>query len=131
MVRNAWWHFSKNIWFIFYSLTLTAVILFLLLSYFKWQNISLKYQIAQENTVELIANATHSLFDAQERLMDVLGAAIAEDDRYVHHPSGIGKYARALLDNPDVLAFGVTTPEGVFLYGSSDSDPTRIPKSQK
>lgn len=119
--------FKKNIWFIFYSLTLTAVILFLVLSYFKWQNISLKYQIAQENTVELIANATHSLFDTQERLMDVLGAAIAEDDRYVHHPSSIGKYAQALLDNLDVLAFGVTTPEGVFLYGSSDSDPTRIP----
>jgi len=119
--------FKKNIWLIFYSLTLTAVILFLLLSYFKWQNISLKYQISQENTVELIANAAHSLFDTQERLMDVLGATIADEERYVHQPSSIGKYAQALLDNPDVLAFGVTTPEGVFLYGSSDSDPTRIP----
>ena len=118
---------KKNIWLIFYILTLTSTIIFLTATYFKWQNTYLKYQISQENIVELIANATHSAFDTQERLMDVLGVTIREDKHYLNDSQSIEKHVHALLQNPDVLAFGVTTPEGDFIYGSSDSDPTHIP----
>ena len=119
--------FKKNIWLIFYVLALTATLFFFIISYFKWQNTYLKYQTSQENIVELMANATHSLFDTQERLMDILGITLREDEHYLYNFQGIEKHISALLQNPDVLAFGVTTPEGDFIYGSSDSDPTRIP----
>jgi diguanylate cyclase len=118
---------KKNIWLIFYILTLTATLLFLTTLYFKWQNTYLKYQTSQENIVELMANATQSLFDTQERLMDILGVTIREDAHYLYEPQNIEKHANALLQNPDILAFGVTTPEGDFIYGSSDSNTTRIP----
>ncbi len=67
---------KKNIWFLFYILTFTATVLFLTASYFKWENTYYKYQASQEAIVELMANATHSLFDTQERLMDILGVSI-------------------------------------------------------
>ena len=118
---------KKNIWLIFYILTLTSTIIFLTTTYFKWQNTYLKYQISQENIVELMANATYSLFDTQERLMDILGATIREDKHYLYDAQDIEKHANALLQNPDVIAFGVTTLKGDFIYGSSHKDPTQIP----
>lgn len=119
--------FKKNIWLIFYVLALTATLFFFIVSYFKWQNTYLKYQTSQENIVELMANATHSLFDTQERLMDILGVTLREDEHYLYNFQGIEKHVNSLLQNPDVLAFGVTTPEGDFIYGSSHKDPTKIP----
>jgi len=119
--------FKKNIWLIFYVLALTATLFFFIISYFKWQNTYLKYQTSQENIVELMANATHSLFDTQERLMDILGVTLREDEHYLYNFQGIEKHVNSLLQNPDVLAFGVTTPEGDFIYGSSHKDPTKIP----
>ncbi|AOO65892.1 EAL domain-containing protein [Sulfurospirillum halorespirans] len=119
--------FKKNIWLIFYVLALTATLFFFIISYFKWQNTYLKYQTSQENIVELMANATYSLFDTQERLMDILGVTLREDEHYLYNFQGIEKHVNSLLQNPDVLAFGVTTPEGDFIYGSSHKDPTKIP----
>ncbi|AHJ13627.1 hypothetical protein [Sulfurospirillum multivorans] len=123
--------FKKNIWLIFYVLALSAALFFLIISYFKWQNTYLKYQTSQENIVELMANATHSVFDTQERLMDILGVTIQTDQHYLNDPQGIEKHVSSLLQNPDVLAFGVTTPEGDFIYGSSHKDPTKIPNIAK
>lgn len=122
---------KKNIWLIFYILTLTATIIFLTTAYFKWQNTYLKYQSSQENIVELMANATNSLFDTQEILMDILGISILEDQHYLSNPNSIAKHAIILLQNPDILAFGVTTPEGDFIYGSSHKDPAQIPNIAK
>ena len=109
---------KKNIWLIFYVLTLTATILFLSASYLKWESTYLKYQTSQENIVELMANATHSLFDTQERLMDILGVTILEDRHHQYDTQSIEKHSNSLLQNPDVIAFGVTTPEGEFIFAS-------------
>ena len=118
---------KKNIWFIFYILTLTATILFITVSYFRWQNTYLKYQTAQENIVEIMANATHSLFDTQERLMDILGVSIRESRHHLYATEEIQKHAQPLLQNSDVVAFGVTTPQGDFIYASSNKNPKEIP----
>ena len=117
---------KKNIWLIFYVLTLTATILFLSASYLKWESTYLKYQTSQENIVELMANATHSLFDTQERLMDILGVTILEDRHHQYDTQSIEKHSNSLLQNPDVIAFGVTTPEGEFIFASSHKDPKQI-----
>ena len=99
---------------------------FILISYLKWDSVYFKYQSNQENIVEIFANATDSLFDSQERLMDILGISIVEDEHY-KNSEGIDKHALPLLKNPAVAAFGVTRPDGSFIYGSSDKDPTKIP----
>lgn len=57
--------------------------------------------------VELMANATHSLFDTQERLMDILGVSILEDRHHLYNTPSIEKHSQSLLKNPDVVAFGV------------------------
>ena len=118
---------KKNIWLIFYILTLTATILFLSISYLKWKSTYLKFQATQENIVELMANTTHSLFDTQERLIDILGVSILEDEHHLYETQSIEKHSLSLLKNPDVVAFGVTTPEGEFIFASSHKDPKRVP----
>jgi len=118
---------KKNIWLIFYVLSLCATVLFLTASYLKWQSTYLKYQTSQENIVELMANATHSLFDTQERLIDILGVGILENNHYLNNPQNIEKHASTLLQNPDVIAFGITNPEGDFIYASSHKDPKQVP----
>ncbi|WP_067177277.1 EAL domain-containing protein [Sulfurospirillum sp. UCH001] len=122
---------KKNIWFLFYILTFTATVLFLTASYFKWENTYYKYQASQEAIVELMANATHSLFDTQERLMDILGVSILEDRHHLYNTPSIEKHSQSLLKNPDVVAFGVTTPEGDFIYASSYKDPKQVPNLMK
>jgi len=122
---------KKNMWLIFYVLTLCATALFLTASYLKWQSTYLKYQVSQENIVEIMANATHSLFDTQERLMDILGVSILEDRHYIYETQSIEKHSQSLLQNPDVVAFGVTTPEGDFIFASSDKDPKQVTNLMK
>jgi len=118
---------KKNIWLIFYILTLTATILFLSISYLKWKSTYLKFQSSQENIVALMANATHSLFDTQERLMDILGVSILEDEHHLFETQSIEQHSLSLLKNPDVIAFGITTPEGEFIFASSHKDPKLVP----
>lgn len=118
---------KKNIWFIFYILTLTATVLLIIASYLNWQSTYLKYQTSQENVVEIMANATHALFDTQERLIDILGVSILEAQHHLSSPEDIQKHAQSLLQNPDVVAFGVTTPEGDFIYATSNTNPKEIP----
>ncbi len=118
---------KKNIWFIFYVLCVTATFLFGVLCYVTWQNTSQKYQASQENIVELIANATHSLFDTHERLIDILGSAILEHIDDKNPKIHIDKHAQSLLQNPEMVALGVTTPQGDFIYASSDDNPKNIP----
>lgn len=118
--------FRKNIWIIFYILTLLATLLLGIISYLKWQNTYLKYQSSQETIVELVSNATQSLFKTQEQLIDILGLAILEHNHHLHHNNNeIRKHAQPIIDNPFVIGLGITTPEGDFLFSSTHDDPTQ------
>ncbi|MDD3342405.1 MAG: EAL domain-containing protein [Sulfurospirillaceae bacterium] len=118
--------FKKNIWLIFYILMLFSTVLFCVIAYIKWDSVYLRYQNAQENIVEILANTTQSLFDTQERLMDILGTSITTEKHNFNNPEKISKYALPLLKNPAVTAFGVTRPDGNFVYGSTNEDPSKI-----
>ncbi|AFL69056.1 bifunctional diguanylate cyclase/phosphodiesterase [Sulfurospirillum barnesii] len=113
---------KKNIWFIFYVLSLIATLLFATVCYATWNNAYLKHQTAQENIVELMANATHSLFNTYERLTDILGIGLLENNLH-----NIQNHVQPLIDNPEMIALGITTPKGKFIYATSDKDPTNIP----
>lgn len=113
---------KKNIWFIFYVLLFIATVLFSILCYGTWNNSYTKHQTSQENIVELIANTTHSLFNTYERLTDILGKALLENNLHNIHV-----HVEPLIQNPEMVALGITTPEGDFIYATSDKDPTNIP----
>lgn len=117
---------KKNIWFIFYILTMCSTILLGMSLYIKWQNTLLKYQTSQENVVELISNATHSLFSTQEQLLDILGVVLLEHDNPQTYNEHIAKHVKPFLDNPYLVALGVTTPSGDFLYANTHDDPTKV-----
>ena len=119
--------FKKNIWLIFYILTFFATFLLVTVLYLKWQNIYLKYQSSQENLVELVGNATHSMFNAKEQLIDVLGVGILQDNHHLYNTSAIEEHASPILNNPSVIALGITTPEGDFIYASSEKNPKNAP----
>ena len=117
---------KKNIWFIFYVLLFIATVLFSILCYGTWNNSYTKHQTSQENIVELIANTTHSLFNTYERLTDILGKALLENNLHNIHV-----HVEPLIQNPEMVALGITTPEGDFIYATSDKDPTNIPNLLK
>lgn len=100
--------------------------LFFILCYGTWNNSYTKYQTSQENIVELIANTTHSLFNTYERLSDILGKALLENNLHNIHI-----HVEPLLNNPEMVALGITNPEGDFIYATSDKDPTNIPNLLK
>lgn len=117
---------KKNIWLIFYILCVCITLLFITSSYLKYKNIYSQYQSTQENIVEIIANATHSLFSTHEKLMDIIGISILQDNHILNEPEKIKEHAQPLLNNFGVRAFGVTKPDGNFIYGSTDPDPKKL-----
>jgi diguanylate cyclase (GGDEF)-like protein len=118
---------KKNLWLIFYCLTVCATLLLGLVAYLKWESLYFKYQNSQENIIELMSNATHSLFDTHERLMDIIGISLINDRHYEEENiQGITQHVQPLLDSPAVSAFGITKANGDFLYGSTDPNPKNI-----
>ncbi|MBE0496339.1 MAG: EAL domain-containing protein [Campylobacterales bacterium] len=117
---------KKNVWLIFYILGVCATLLFASISYLKYKNISFHYQNAQENIVEIVSNATYSLFDTHERLMDIIGVSILQNEHHLYESHKIEHHARPLLDNPTLGAFGVTKPNGEFIYASTDPNPKNL-----
>jgi diguanylate cyclase (GGDEF)-like protein len=118
---------KRNIWLIFYILGICATFLLVTISYIKYKTVYAHYQNAQENIIELVSNATYSLFDTQERMMDIIGVSILQDEHHLHDSEGIKNHVQPLLDNPSVTAFGITNTKGEFIYGSTDPNPENLP----
>lgn len=117
---------KKNIWLIFYILSICITFFFLISSYLKYKSVYLQYQNNQENIVEIIANATHSLFDTHEKMMDIIGISILQDNHLLQEPEKIKDHAQPLLNDFGVGAFGVAKPNGDFIYGSTDPNPKKL-----
>ena len=118
---------KKNIWLIFYIIAICATVLLALFSYLKWQSTSLKYQYAHESTVELIHNATQMLFANQQQLLDIMGITLLQDEHYLYSTEEITEHITPLIENSHVLAFGVLTPLGNFIYASSEGNSATLP----
>ncbi|DAB32937.1 MAG TPA: GGDEF-domain containing protein [Sulfurospirillum sp. UBA11407] len=117
---------KKNIWFIFYVLLASITLFFINISHLKYKNVYNQYQTSQENLIELVANATHSLFDTHEKLLDIIGISILQDKHLEIEPQKIEEHVRPLLKDPTVGAFGVTKADGEFIYGSTDPNPKKL-----
>lgn len=123
--------FKKNIWIIFYVLSLFAVILFATLTYLSWKNIYNGYQTTQENMVQLIADSTRSLFKTQETILNVVGNRFLEDPNYKNNPYAMSTLNATLIDNPSIEAIALATQDGVMTFVSGGYDVSKFPNLLK
>ncbi|MDD2384777.1 MAG: diguanylate cyclase [Sulfurospirillaceae bacterium] len=119
--------FKKNIWLLFYILFTTSLILLFTIAYTQWKYIYAKHQTAQENIVNLIATSTHSLFQNQEMMLDILGRRFMEDDDFRNNPESLKALDSLLTLNPSIAAFGLSTPQGQLTFMSSHPDVSNLP----
>jgi len=118
---------KKNIWLIFYVLSLFFLILFATLSYLSWKNIYKDYQTTQENMVKLITDSTQSLFKTQETILNIVGNRFLEDENYKNNPDAMKTLNAALIDNPSIDAIALVTPRGNMTFVSGGYDVSKFP----
>lgn len=119
--------FKKNIWTLFVILVLGSVFILALFTYFRWASIQQNYLLQQRSLVQLVTHATHSLFVNQEMVLDILGNELIKDQR-LESPI----HSRQILDdllalNPDIVGFGLATPDGQLKVVSANLDPSKLP----
>ena len=119
--------FRKNIWTLFLILSVSILALFLLATWLKWQSVNEEYRQQQHNLVQLVSTASNSLLMNQELMLDVLGQELVRDHTYPQQSQ-----TRAILNdlinlNPDIIGFGLATPDGYFVYTSSNLDIADLP----
>ncbi|MGB7401191.1 MAG: EAL domain-containing protein [Arcobacter sp.] len=119
--------FKKNIWFIFYILTLFFLLVFAILSYLSWKTINNEYEIRQENIVRLLSNTTDSLSKAQETILNIIGNHFLEDTDYIDNPNNSTILNKMLKDNPSIDAIAITTPQGKFIFVTGGYDLSKFP----
>ncbi|WP_417596451.1 putative bifunctional diguanylate cyclase/phosphodiesterase [Oceanospirillum sp.] len=117
----------KNIWTL-YTLLFAGSLLFLIfISYYRWLNIQDAYLTKQENLVELVSNASHSLFVNQEVILDVLGSELTKDPAFLQSVKKQPVLDQVLDLNPAIVGFGLATPDGRLTFISSNLNPSRLP----
>lgn len=122
---------KKNIWLLFYCLSLFGLILFVTLTYMSWKDIYKEYQTTQENMVRLIADSTRSLFKTQETILNIVGNRFLEDEHYKHNPRSMTILNSTLLDNPSMDAIALATPDGEMTFVSGGYDVSKFPNLLK
>jgi diguanylate cyclase len=119
--------FKKNIWLIFYVLTLFFLFFFTVLCYESWKILYNDYKTTQENMVKLLAESTDSLFKVQETVLNIVGNRFLEDPHYIDSPKSVTTLNSTLKDNPSMEAISLVTPQGEITFVSGGYDVSRFP----
>lgn len=112
--------FKKNIWNLFLIVFFAAFSFLIINMYTKWNELHDDYVQKQESLVQLLSNATKSLFLTQEMMLDILGNEV-----FKHKKSDI--LDNLLKLNPTIVGFGLANTNGQLVYMSSNIDVTKIP----
>ncbi|KDE39154.1 diguanylate cyclase/phosphodiesterase (GGDEF & EAL domains) with PAS/PAC sensor(s) [Nitrincola lacisaponensis] len=118
---------KKNLWSIFYLLTLLFTLYFAFVSYAQWQRIYAQAESSQENTVRLIANATQALYRTNEVMLDILGHRFLEDTAYQDNLSAMDTLNAALEGSPAIISIALVDPLGNMLFATNNLDVSRFP----
>lgn len=121
----------KNIWTLFILLFGGSLLFLMTISYYRWLNIHESYRLKQENLVDLVSNASHSLFVNQEIILDVLGSELVKDPDFIDTVKTKPLLDQLLALNPAIVGFGLATPEGRLTFISSNLNPGRLPNLLK
>ncbi|MFN3880819.1 MAG: putative bifunctional diguanylate cyclase/phosphodiesterase [Nitrincola lacisaponensis] len=118
---------KKNLWSIFYLLTLLFTLYFAFVSYAQWQRIYAQAESSQENTVRLIANSTQALYRTNEVMLDILGHRFLEDTAYQDNLSAMDTLNAALEGSPAIISIALVDPLGNMLFATNNLDVSRFP----
>lgn len=118
---------KKNVWLIFYVLTLFFLLLFTILCYSSWKTIHNRYQTTQENMVKLIMDSTNSLFKTQETILNIVGNRFLEDSHYKDNPKAISTLNATLKDNPSMFSIALVSPTGEMTFVNGGYDVSTFP----
>lgn len=118
---------KKNLWSIFYLLTLLFTLYFAFVSYAQWQRIYAQAESSQENTVRLIANATQALYRTNEVMLDILGHRFLEDTAYQNNLSAMDTLNAALEGSPAIISIALVDPLGNILFATNNLDVSNFP----
>lgn len=119
--------FRKNIWTLFAVLAICGFAIFTLASGLKWQSVNDDYRQRQHALVQLVSTASNSLLINQELMLDVLGQELVRDHTYPQESQTREILNDLISLNPDIIGFGLTTPDGYFVYTSSNLDIAEMP----
>lgn len=117
----------KNIWTLFILLFVGSLLFLLTISYYRWLNINESYRLKQESLVDLVSNASHSLFVNQEIILDILGSELIKDPDFINKVKTKPLLDQLLDLNPAIVGFGLATPQGKLTFISSNLNPSRLP----
>ncbi len=117
----------KNIWTLFILLFAGSLLFLIAISYYRWLNINESYRLKQESLVELVSNASHSLFVNQEIILDVLGSELIKDPEFTDTVKTKPLLDQLLALNPAIVGFGLANPQGKLTFISSNLNPSRLP----
>ena len=118
---------KKNIWSIFYILTIFFFFCLIFISYIGWNNIYNQYQRSQEITLRLIASSTHSLYQTHEVMLDIIGHRFNEDTDYKDDIQSMKILDAALLESPVITSIAIVNPQGKMLFATNGLDVSDFP----
>jgi diguanylate cyclase (GGDEF)-like protein len=118
---------KKNLWSIFYILTLLFTLYFAFVSYVHWQRLFAKAQNSQENTLRLIASSTQALYRTNEIMLDILGYRFLEDASYQDNQNAMVILDAALEESPAIISIALVDPQGNMLFATNNLDVSGFP----
>ena len=118
---------KKNIWFIFYILFFSGFMLYLLLSFLKYEDIKSDYNEKIKYTTQLVSQATSSMLSQYEVMLEVLGEQLQEHDNYKNVEKTSFLLDRMLEKNHSLVGFGLINLQGEFIGTSSNINTSLIP----
>jgi len=117
---------KENIWYIFYVLLIVGVIGLSVLSYNNYAGLIKYYSNQNEQKVEFIYNSLHTIFASHENMLNLVGRELIKDVNF----NSLGTtdlFEEYLRLNTSVIAMGLLTPEGRFVYISNNIDIATLP----
>ncbi|WP_299203269.1 EAL domain-containing protein [uncultured Amphritea sp.] len=123
--------FERDIWSIFYILTAFFTMSLIAVAYSGWHTIYKQYQTSQENSLKLIANSTHSLYQTNGIMLEIVGHRFIEDVTYKDNTNSMKILDAALLESPAITAIAIVNPQGQMLFATNGLDVARFPNLLK
>lgn len=119
---------QRNIWFLFYVILCSGIIIFSLTIYKFSADIKHSYKIEQENLLQLSNKSIESIFLQYETVLNILGEQLTQNENYksVQHAQNL--LDDILKSNTTLIAFGLAKPNGeLYVVSSNLKDANNLP----
>lgn len=104
--------FQKNIWFLFYVILSSGIIISSAIIYKISVDIKHNYQIEQENLLQLSNKSIESIFLQYETVLNILGDQLSQNESYKSVERAQNLMDNILKSNSSLIAFALAKPTG-------------------